>query len=43
MVLLAARPDVAYDLCDYMPLCADEATASNTGILLLFLHFVIEL
>jgi hypothetical protein len=24
LLLLAPRPDLAYDLCDYMPLCKDE-------------------
>jgi len=34
LLLLAPRPDIAYDLCDYIPLCKDEEAieSKNTAV-----------
>lgn len=32
LLMIAPRPDVAYDLCDYVPLCKDEEAIESANI-----------
>jgi hypothetical protein len=32
LLMIAPRPDIAYDLCDYVPLCKDEEAIETANV-----------